>query len=443
VRQLNPSRVTRRGAAAAAMILALLSAVSCSAAGPGGASPQIVVTPSTALFDTPMSTTISGLAAGAQTTVTATTVDYQQRAWSSTAQFTADTHGRISLSQPSTGGSYRGPDPMGLFETLTPAHPPTNNIAGISYFIPPPKAFAVTLQVSVNGRMLAATTTQRQRIPLELVVENNETLAATGIYGALFRPAHPRGNKPAVLVVGGSEGGLSTSLQAASLAAHGYPALALAYFNEPGLPPTLSNIPLEYFVTALKLLTAQPGVDPARILVWGDSRGSEAALLLGAHYPQLVHGVIATVPSSVINGGYPPTDPLSPAWTLAGAPLPFAPRADWGQPDPADAADAIIPVEQIHGPIFLLCAGHDRIWDSCPYTDAITHRLAQHHVTYPTTVLRYPTAGHLAGVLLPYLPFTSSQNTDGTLTTTGGTELADEQAEADAWPKLLTFLTHQ
>lgn len=67
------------------------------------------------------------------------------------------------------------------------------------------------------------------------------------------------------------------------------------------------------------------------------------------------------MPSSVINAGHPPTDPPSPAWTLASAPLPFAPRAEWGQPDPPDAQDAIILVEQIHGPVLLLCAGQDRV----------------------------------------------------------------------------------
>ena len=420
--------------------LAFVWTTSCGTAGSVAALPgRIIVAPPTALFDTPVSTTITGLPAGAKTEVTATTVDNQGREWASAAEFTTDARGSISLSQPSTGGSYRGPDPMGLFETLAPSQPSPDNAAGISAFIPPPQAFTVTLRAQVNGQLLATTTATRQRVP---AIEKNETLAATGIYGALYEPAQSSGPKPAVLVLGGSEGGLSTSLQAALLAAHGYPALALAYFKEPGLPATLHNIPLEYFATALALLAKQPGADPSHILVWGDSRGSEVALLLGTHFPQLVHGVIATVPSSVVNAGYPPTDPLTPAWSLAGAPLPFAPRNDWGRPDPPDAANAIIPVEQIHGPILLLCAGDDHIWGSCPFTEGITQRLTQHQFAYPTTVLPYPAAGHLAGVLVPYLPFTGSHNADGTLPRTGGTELTDQQAEADAWPKLLAFLAH-
>ena len=118
-----------------------------------------------------------------------------------------------------------------------------------------------------------------------------------------------------MLEFGGSEGGLSVVMSRV-LAAHGYPSLALAYFKEPGLPQGLARIPLEYFATALRALRAAPNVDPRHVLVAGVSRGSEAALLLGVHYPQLVDGVLAGVPSSVANVGYPDTS--SPAWTLAG-----------------------------------------------------------------------------------------------------------------------------
>ena len=439
--RFRPSRIGRPTVAVAAVVLAVVSATSCSGAGSGTSAPaRIVATPSTALFDAPVSVTITGLPAGAPTTVTATTQDARGATWSSSAKFTADSSGRLSLSQPSTGGSYLGPDPMGLFETLAPAHPLATNIAGVSPFPFPTTSMDVALAASVNGRTVASGTVIRDRVPANA---KKLTLAATGIYGSLYLPVRPSGPKPAVLVLGGSEGGLSTSLQAALLAAHGYPALALAYFGVPGLPPTLHNIPLEYFVTALTLLATQPGVDPHHLLVWGASRGSEAALLLGAHYPQLVHGVIATVPSGVVNAGYPPTEPPQPAWTLGGTPLPFATRADYQRHDITVTSNLVIPVEQINGPIFLLCAGQDRIWLSCDYTHLITTRLSANHFTHPVTALTYPAAGHLAGTLLPYLPFTGAPSPTNTLAKTGGTELADEQAQADAYPKLLTFLAHQ
>ena len=120
---------------------------------------------------------------------------------------------------------------------------------------------------------------------------------------------------PGVLLLGGSEGGLNGSLPASLLASHGYPALDLAYFAEPGLPQELKDIRLEYFQRALKWLGSQPAVDPERIVILGASRGAKAALPVASTYPDLAHGVIAYVPSSVVN---PCLDGTSPAWKLAG-----------------------------------------------------------------------------------------------------------------------------
>jgi len=303
---------------------------------------RIVVSPSSAMFYDPASTKISGLPAFARVTVTASAPSKGVN-WTSDAVFTSNSAGDVSLSQPSVGGSYRGSDAMGLVETLAPPQPPSG--APENFDPSGASGFDVELSVSVSGHVLATATMTRRLAPIKPQVE---TLAATGVYGRLFLPAQQCGRKPAVLVFGGSEGGLdAASGMGAALAAQGYPALVVAYFAEPGLPSALQDIPLEYFVKALHLLAKQPGVDPNHLLVWSTSRGSEAALLLGAHFPNHVHGVIAGVPSSVVWGSYP--KPGSPAWTLDGKPVPFASAQDWNEPDPADAQDAIIPVEQIHG----------------------------------------------------------------------------------------------
>ncbi len=115
--------------------------------------------------------------------------------------------------------------------------------------------------------------------------------------GEFWHPTATSEARPAVLVLGGSEGGLPGVLLPAMLASAGYPALGVAYFGEPSLPNVLSRIPLEYFAKALSWLARQPGVNPAEIAVLGISRGSEAAQLLGVYYPKLVHAVIASVPA--------------------------------------------------------------------------------------------------------------------------------------------------
>ncbi len=283
---------------------------------------------------------------------------------------------------------------------------------------------------------MASTTVERLGSTSVGVRMTKETLAANGVYGDLFMPGALAADRPAVLAFGGSEGGLSSAFLASTLAAHGYPTLALAYFKEPGLPATLSRIPLEYFVKAVKLLAAQPGVDPNKLLVLGVSRGSEAALLLGVHFPDLVHGVIAGSPSVVAFPSYPPDGQA--AWTLAGRPVPYASDADFGSgdPNPVDAPDAVIPVEQIKGPIMTVCGGLDATWRSCRYSDGITARLAAHHVSYPHTALEYPDAGHYVGSMAVF--FSGTGNGGG-----GGTVNANAQASARAHVALLTFLGDQ
>lgn len=131
-----------------------------------------------------------------------------------------------------------------------------------------------------------------------------EQPATTGVFANLYRPPAPdTARDAAVLVLGGSEGGFQIpNITARDLAAHGHPAMALAYFGYQGPPTALRDIPLEYFATALRLLATQPGVDPGKLVVWGTSRGSEAALLTAATYPDLVDAVIADSPRTKAGG---------------------------------------------------------------------------------------------------------------------------------------------
>jgi dienelactone hydrolase len=287
----------------------------------------------------------------------------------------------------------------------------------------------VRLTLAAGGRTLVRAGTTRT---LLAPGERDRPLRprTTGFYGELFAPPSTGTRKPAVLLFGGSEGGLATTDMAALLAAHGYPTLALAYFAEPGLPKDLLRIRLEYFAHALRWLARRPGVDRARLVVAGISRGSEAAQLLGIHYPDLVHGVIALVPSNAAQCGIPRYvgQPvlrcIGPAWTFRGRPVRYSRVA-------SPYATPALPDERINGPIFLDCGGQDALWPSCPMAHAIAARLRAHRFAHAVTLLAYPNAGHGVGDVLPneafYLP-------------TGGTILADQRARTDAWPRLLAFL---
>jgi dienelactone hydrolase len=289
----------------------------------------------------------------------------------------------------------------------------------------------VTFSVEVGGVVAARQPVVRLTRDPGTPARRIQRLSEVGFSGEYYAPADTSIRRPAVLVFGGSEGGLSGTRTSSLLAAHGYPALAVAYFDAPGLPAKLANIPLEYFAGALRWLRDQPGVDPDHMLTYGISRGSEAALLLGVHYPELVHGAIALVPSSVLLGtvsAHP-----EPVWTLGGNPLPYSKQFTTAHP--ADNPDAEIQVEKIRGPIFLDCGGGDRVWLSCLGAEAIVDRLEANQHPYPHILLSYPNAGHGVGFPVPYWPVEEGKGR-GWVTTPDANPKAREQI----WPQLLDFL---
>ncbi|TWP35839.1 hypothetical protein [Leekyejoonella antrihumi] len=108
------------------------------------------------------------------------------------------------------------------------------------------KPFTVTLAATVDGHTVA--TADARRLPMAKgVTQKSLRPAKDGVYADLFLPPRSTTREPALLMFGGAEGGLADeTAQAAHLASHGCPVMALAYFKEPGLPSTLRNTPLEY-----------------------------------------------------------------------------------------------------------------------------------------------------------------------------------------------------
>ena len=205
--------------------------------------------------------------------------------WGSVANFVADDHGVVDLATAvPTSGSYAGADAMGLFWSL--GLPPGQD--DDKYFVPQTTTRAVGVPGHSHrlGRRETSRIDDRQpRMDGSRRAGETLTLAADKVTGVLFTPAATTAEHPAVLVFGGAEGGMQQVFTAALLAAHGYPALTVAYFGTDGLPQQLKDIPLEYFETAAKILRSSTGVDPAHVLAMGYSRGSEAALLLANDFP--------------------------------------------------------------------------------------------------------------------------------------------------------------
>ncbi len=383
----------------------------------------IVVDAPVSLADQPLHMRVTGLVPHDRVTVGAQATDYNGKQWHAQAMFTADRHGVVDLDRARpTSGAYSGVDGMGLFWSMNPPDGDPDQQAYSPRFPDLQPTSGVAIAVTGHGRKLAARTLTRQWLAAG-VTTKPVTLAADKVAGQLFLPPAGTARHPAVLVFGGSEGGISQTFTAALLASHGYPTLTIAYFREAGLPETLRDIPLEYFASAARLLANQPGVDPTHLIVMGYSRGTEAALLLAQDFPDLIHGAVLYSPTAVIHGGYPDTS--SNAWTLAGAPVP----------------QTMIPVDHISGPVLAIAGADDAVWQSATAAPLIVRNLDDAHDRYPHQALVYPHAGHNVGTF-PYL----AQGTHtvhpltGTLISLGGTRPGSAAAQAQGWPTVLALL---
>lgn len=454
-----------------AATLAAIVALCAAAAAAAGRTARISVTPPAAPLDDRVVVRVSGLQAGQEVTVRTTTLDVEGRPWRAEASFRADAKGVIDVStQAAASGTYTGVEAMGLFWSARPEAPVAaparpGGEAAITRMLEPPAAVAfprpatgpieTIIEAVADGQVLASTTLVR---PITTADVSVTEIGEDGLIGRIYEPSGTR--HPAVLVVGGSNGGIQPTY-ASVLAGRGYVTFALAYFRAEGLPKDLVEIPLEYFRNALEWLKARPSVDPERIAVLGLSKGGELALLLGATWPQ-VKAVVALAPSSVVwegavrdpaKSGIDALKPGRSSWSLEGRPLPFLPkvvspalraRITAGErfhgidinplsalDDPAAAEKAAIPVEKIGGPLLLVSSRDDGMWPATVMSDRVVTRLGASGFSRPYEHLRYDGCSHV----LPdaWLPPAYG----GSL---GGTAEGTMRAYADYWPKLRAFL---
>ena len=407
-------RTSRCWVAGLGMLAGVLG-LACSGCSGGSASAlhvRLAAGPAAAAFDTPVHITVTGLPPGL-VTVQARARDYQGRQWQSAARFQVGSAGTLNLARAvPVSGSYQLADAAGLLWSLSPTF--THNPA--TQFFMRATGFTVRLRVLAEGHVQAtATLARRWSLTTRPTVQ---TVRRDGFASTLFTPNRARPGAPAVIVIGGSEGREDT-LTAAALAMDGYPALALGYFKEPGLPQCLCAIPLEYFAHAVRWLRAQPVARSRRVILFGGSRGAEGALLIACCEPHLVDAVVASSPSSEINGGY--GGKPGPAWTFDGKPLPT------GTP---------IPVRRIRVPVLLGDGGQDAIWDSAGSAAIIVNELKAAHDRAPYINLYYPGAGHAFLGEPPYFPY-SWYGAHGSL---GGTPQANAQATEQSWAEMISFL---
>ena len=271
-----------------------------------------------------------------------------------------------------------------------------------------------------------------------------------GVFANYF-PSDRSGRQPGIVLLGGSEGGISryTNDAARALQDEGFSVLAPSYFGGPDEPKHLVLVPLETFDRAIDWLRRQPAVDPQRIAIAGVSKGAEAALLVATRHPEL-RAVFAGVPSSVVWPGIQFGKLKTPSsWTLGGKPLPFLPYGPFrfsevlgdvgavyrdGLKHASIHADVQIPIEKIKAPVLLECGEADKLWPSCVMARQLKAR-AEQHGGPSVQLLAYPDAGHLS--VGP--PVARSDPLYRGLARFGGTIEGNNRARVEGWPKIVAF----
>jgi dienelactone hydrolase len=391
-----------------------------------GGSTQVAITVDqpVALADQQVHLKVTGLHPGKPVTVGAEAADHDGRKWHGEVTLTADDHGTVDLdtAKPAAGGCYQDVDGMGLFWSMNPPDgdadtqsllPPTENGNPVEH---------LDVYASLAGKRIASTTLTRKWVA-DGVTAKPLTMTKDKLVGSYVAPRPDGAKHPAVLLFGGSEGGMPPPSITYLLASRGYPVLMLGYFNLPGLPKELREVPLEYFATAARWLAAQPAVDPAHVVAMAASFGSEAALLIADHFPELFDGAVVFAPGASTSNSFPQPD--GSMWSYRGRPL----------------GRQVIPVGDIDGPVLAIAGSGDALWPSATAARSIMRELDTARNPYPHHAVIGDGAGHGVGGA-PYLPRgTRALNPVINLSLDfGGTRRADELTMRQGWAQLLALL---
>ena len=328
-------------------------------------------------------------------------------------------------------------------------------------FVAPPDWLEFELEATAGGDRAATSQVRRWR-PAGI---EPETVSGDGFSGRWF-PAEGDAPRAAMLIIPGSTGVAMVEPRAALFAAHGYDVLLAAYMQEPGLPASLCEVPLESIAAAMAALRERTSSE--RVVVFSGSVGTGGMLAALAYGLIDADAAIALAPASVIwqalpDGGEPPK---TGSWTLDGEVLPWASFAGERvlpemaahairgrfsrHPRPKalhlrsayaaglakhDAAErAAIPVERIDCPLLLVAGDDDQMWPSAEMAAAIASRREAAGTGDGDVVLTLAGAGHFLEP--PFAPATVAWNDD---LVSGGVAEGNAAAQRQSWQAILDF----
>ena len=261
------------------------------------------------------------------------------------------------------------------------------------------------------------------------------------------------GKHPALLLIGGSEGGISEGIDnfAREMHKEGYNVLNVSFYRAPKQTKQLIEVPVEIFDKSIEFLKSQPNIDKDKIGVIGASKGGEATLIVASRHPELKIA-IAGMPSNVIWAGidwehlFGAAEPKS-SWSLGANPLPFMPYGQYdnktgayslyknGLKEISKYENTIIPIEKSKARILLICGEQDALWPSCEMARQVYAR-AKAKNGPEIDILSYPNAGH--GVF--GMPVNRSEKSKSKLASLGGTYEGNADAREDALPRIKAYL---
>lgn len=429
---------------------------------------KIIVQPETSFADEPVSIRVAEAPPASEVVLSAGATDARGTRWASRAVFRADAEGVVdAVRHAPVSGDYEGVDPAGLLWSM--------RTSGDLAFRAPWDKIEIDLAATLRRNH-----TSNDAAAPSVVTRFARRVAAPGVrradvreagLTASFFEAPGGGRKPALVLFHGSGGGIAGLEPAgALLAARGFSSLVVGYFDVPGLPRSVCEVPLEALAAGVKWLKANASVDPGRVGALGTSVGGEAVLTMASFVAGLdLKAVIAVSPSHVVWQALaegPP--PMKPRWALGGQPLPFVlmrndklmgqmmgyllrkalrrPSAgvrtlaayEAGLLDAAAAERAAIPVERIKCPVLLAAGKDDQVWPAPRAIEEVAERRGAAGVGARDAVAAYTDAGHIT-LHVPGIPTTVRLGGGGFLAF-GGTARGDAAAAEDLWRRIPEFL---
>ncbi|XP_052770009.1 acyl-coenzyme A amino acid N-acyltransferase 1-like isoform X2 [Mya arenaria] len=219
-------------------------------------------------------------------------LEEEGKKFESNAWFETKSDGTVDLQiDPSTGGTYTGVSPMGIFWSMVACPGQLEGIRMMKKNMDTPFRTSVSVhdghlnlgevRVNSDGALGSTLIDRYYKAPGVRV----EEVTDGRLRGKLYLPPGP-GPHSGVIDLFGTVGGI-VEFRSALLASRGIASFALPYFLYKDLPQALEDLDLDYFMEAIDWLLGRRDIIPGGVGVIGVSKGGDIALMMGTYSPKV------------------------------------------------------------------------------------------------------------------------------------------------------------